>query len=59
MKRWIHSTDKVKAADSEKSSNPKKLKRTPESGHSYEGSIVFDSVEDMLKWCEEDKLYED
>ena len=36
-----------------------KLKRTPESGHSYEGTSVFNTIEEYLKWCEEDELYED
>ena len=57
MKRWIHSdTDIQKEV---KSSDQPKLKRTFESGHSYEGDITFDTVEEFRKWCEEDELYED
>lgn len=58
-KRWIH--DKIDSTDVEASaeSEPKKLKRTPESGHSYDVDTTFENAEDFLKWCEEDKLYED
>lgn len=57
MKKWIHS----KASQEIKSSEDTqpKLKRTPESGHSYEGTSVFNTIEEYLKWCEEDELYED
>lgn len=59
MKRWIHTSIKgnneIKAA----SETSKKLKRTPESGHSYDYDSTFENAEEFLKWCEEDKLYED
>lgn len=58
MKRWIHlSTDSQEIKSSE-SAQPK-LKRTLESGHSYEGTTTFNSIEEYLDWCEEDELYED
>jgi len=37
----------------------KKLERTLESGHSYEEDVVFNDVEEMMEWWEEDKLYRD
>lgn len=61
MKRWIHSTenDVEEITSTEEVNQEGKLKRTPESGHSYEGTIVFENAEAMLKWCKEDELYED
>lgn len=57
MKKWIHaSTDNLEVIES---SDRPKLKRTPESGHSYEGDTTFNNVEEMKKWLEEDELYED
>ena len=58
MKKWVHSTDVVSDMKVEAIKQPK-LKRTLESGHSYEGDITFDTVEDMKKWLKEDELYED
>lgn len=55
MKRWIHSSENTAV----RASDTKKLKRTPESGHSYEGSTTFNTVEEYLEWCREDELYED
>ena len=55
MKRLIKET----ASNVTASEAPKKLKRTPESGHSYEGDITFNTPEEYRKWCEEDELYED
>lgn len=56
MKRWVHneSTTEIKS-----NNKVEKLKRTAESGHSYDSDITFDTPEAYLKWCEEDKLYED
>lgn len=48
-----------KYTQSTKQENIKKLKRTPESGHSYERPIIFDTIEEYLQWCKEEKLYED
>ena len=54
MKKVIRRDTEVKASEERK-----KLERTPESGHSYDEPIVFDNVDDMMKWWEDDKLYED
>ena len=59
MKRWIHSSPTSAHIKASTESNPKKLKRTRESGHSYEGDITFENAEEMKKWLEEDELYED
>lgn len=59
MKRWIHTNADDTAVNASIESEPKKLKRTLESGHSYDVDTTFENAEDFLKWCEEDKLYED
>ena len=59
MKKWIHSVKDIKADASNVSPKSRKLKRTPESGHSYDHAITFDNIEEYLKWWEEDEKYED
>lgn len=56
MKRLIR--DSEVGATTTREEN-RKLKRTPESGHSYDYHVVFDNTDEMMKWWEEDKLYED
>lgn len=57
MKKWVHaSTDDLEVIES---SDKPKLKRTLESGHSYDTENTFETIEDYLKWWEEDELYED
>lgn len=56
MKRLIRDSE-VEATTTREEN--KKLKRTPESGHSYDYHVVFDNTDEMMKWWEEDKLYED
>lgn len=55
MKRWIHNSEDIAV----KASDTKKLKRTPESGHSYDYPVTFNNFEEYKKWWEEDELYED
>lgn len=60
MKRWMHNSlpeTNISAAKQEQFSC--KLKRTPESGHSYDSPPIFNNGDEYLAWCEEDKLYED
>lgn len=56
MKKWVHSYSCDEISSSKRVT---KLKRTYESGHSYEGDITFDNADEMLRWCKEDALYED
>ena len=57
MKKLVYNNKDSK--EIEASRNTKKLKRTRESGHSYDYHVVFDNTEEMMEWWEEDKLYED
>lgn len=59
MKRWVHNNITKSSISASASTKSKKLKRTLESGHSYEGDITFENAEEMKKWLEEDELYED
>ena len=59
MKRWRHSSEASSSSNDVTASEKPKLKRTSESGHSYDGDITFENSVEMLKWCEEDELYED
>ena len=61
MKKWVHSTHStIENIDSSSELYAdRKLERTLESGHSYEENVVFNNVEEMMEWWEEDKLYED
>lgn len=59
MKRWIHSSEASNNNNDVTASEKPKLKRTPESGHSYDEDITFENGDEYLKWCKEDELYED
>lgn len=54
MKRLIR-----KSKTNINSSSVSKLKRTPESGHDYSKSLIFNTVEEYIKWRKEDEKYED
>ena len=59
MKRWIHSQTKQEIKSSDTIQTQPKLKRTLESGHSYETSVIFNNMDEYRRWWEEDELYED
>lgn len=55
MKRLIRDSEVEATTASEEN---RKLKRTPESEHSYDYHVVFDDTDEMMKWWKEDKLYD-
>ena len=59
MKKLIHSSNKKDIICSEAVQTQPKLKRTVESGHSYETPVVFNNMDEYKQWWEEDELYED
>ena len=60
MKRWMHdSTTETDIAAAEQRQPSRKLKRTPESGHSYDSPVTFNNIDEYKQWWKDDELYED